>query len=147
YQRTGLPPGPIDSPGGTAIKAALHPSAGHRDWIYFVTVNPKTGLTKFTSSITQFRADEAGVNAYLSKHHRALRPMKAAVLGSPITHSLSPVLHRAAYQALSLTGWSYQAIECDTARLPGVLDGCGPGWAGLSLTMPLKRAVLPLLDH
>jgi shikimate dehydrogenase len=73
--------------------------------------------------------------------------MKAAVLGAPIAHSLSPVLHRAAYQALGLTGWSYEAIECDTARLPAVLDGCGPGWAGLSLTMPLKRAVLPLLDH
>jgi shikimate dehydrogenase len=37
-------------------------------------------------------------------------------------------------------------IECDAARLPALLDGCGPGWAGLSLTMPLKRAVLPLLD-
>ena len=73
--------------------------------------------------------------------------MKAAVLGAPIAHSLSPVLHRAAYQALGLTGWSYEAIECDTARLPALLDGCGPGWAGLSLTMPLKRAVLPLLDH
>src|SRR5690242_21426456 len=73
--------------------------------------------------------------------------MKAAVLGAPIAHSLSPVLHRAAYQALSLTDWSYEAIECDTARLPAVLDACGPGWAGLSLTMPLKRAVLPLLDH
>jgi shikimate dehydrogenase len=73
--------------------------------------------------------------------------MKAAVLGAPIAHSLSPVLHRAAYQALGLTGWSYEAIECDTARLPAVLDGCGPGWAGLSLTMPLKRAVLPLLDQ
>jgi len=73
--------------------------------------------------------------------------MKAAVLGAPIVHSLSPVLHRAAYRALGLTGWSYLAIECDTARLPAVLDGCGPGWAGLSLTMPLKRAVLPLLDH
>jgi shikimate dehydrogenase len=72
--------------------------------------------------------------------------MKAAVLGSPIAHSLSPVLHRAAYRALGLTGWSYQAIECDEAGLPGLLDGCGPGWAGLSLTMPLKRAVLPLLD-
>ena len=73
--------------------------------------------------------------------------MKAAVLGSPITHSLSPVLHRAAYQALGLTGWTYQAIECDEAGLPALLDGCGPDWAGLSLTMPLKRAVLPLLDH
>ena len=72
--------------------------------------------------------------------------MKAAVLGAPIAHSLSPVLHRAAYQALGLTGWSYQAIECDEAALPGLLAGCGPDWAGLSLTMPLKRAVLSLLD-
>jgi shikimate 5-dehydrogenase len=72
--------------------------------------------------------------------------MKAAVLGAPIAHSLSPVLHRAAYQALGLTGWSYQAIECDEAGLPGLLAGCGPEWAGLSLTMPLKRAVLTLLD-
>jgi shikimate dehydrogenase len=73
--------------------------------------------------------------------------MKAAVLGSPVAHSLSPVLHRAAYQALGLAGWSYQAIECDEAGLPGVLARCGPQWAGLSLTMPLKRAVLPLLDQ
>ena len=73
--------------------------------------------------------------------------MKAAVLGSPIAHSLSPALHRAAYAALGLAGWSYQAIECDEAGLPGLLAGCGPDWAGLSLTMPLKRAVLPLLDR
>jgi shikimate-5-dehydrogenase len=69
------------------------------------------------------------------------------VLGTPIAHSLSPVLHRAAYRALGLTGWSYEAIECDETRLPAVLGECGPGWAGLSLTMPLKRAVLPLLDE
>jgi shikimate 5-dehydrogenase len=72
--------------------------------------------------------------------------MKAAVLGAPIAHSLSPVLHRAAYQALGLASWSYQAIECDEAGLPGLIAGCGPDWAGLSLTMPLKRAVLSLLD-
>ena len=69
---------------------------------------------------------------------------RAAVLGSPIAHSLSPVLHRAAYAALGLDDWTYDAIECDEAGLPAVLDG---GWAGLSLTMPLKRAVLPLLDR
>jgi shikimate dehydrogenase len=72
--------------------------------------------------------------------------VKAAVLGSPVGHSLSPVLHRAAYRALGLSGWTYEAIECDEARLPGLLEGCGQDWAGLSLTMPLKRAVLPLLD-
>jgi shikimate 5-dehydrogenase len=69
------------------------------------------------------------------------------VLGSPIGHSLSPVLHRAAYRALGLSDWDYQAIECDEAGLPGLLDSLGPDWAGLSLTMPLKRAVLPLLDQ
>jgi shikimate dehydrogenase len=72
--------------------------------------------------------------------------MRAAVLGSPVRHSLSPVLHRAAYRALGLSGWTYEAIECDEARLPALLDECGPEWAGLSLTMPLKRTVLPLLD-
>jgi shikimate dehydrogenase len=71
---------------------------------------------------------------------------KAAVLGSPVAHSLSPALHRAAYAKLGLADWSYQAIDCDEAALPGRLADCGPQWAGLSLTMPLKRAVLPLLD-
>jgi shikimate dehydrogenase len=71
---------------------------------------------------------------------------RAAVLGSPIAHSLSPVLHRAAYAELGLTGWSYDRFEVDEAGLPGFLEGLGGEWAGLSLTMPLKRAVIPLLD-
>ncbi|HTC68919.1 MAG TPA: shikimate dehydrogenase, partial [Acidothermaceae bacterium] len=70
---------------------------------------------------------------------------RAAVLGSPIEHSLSPVLHAAAYRVLGL-GWSYQAIECDELQLPAVLAGLDESFVGLSLTMPLKRAVLPLLD-
>jgi shikimate dehydrogenase len=72
---------------------------------------------------------------------------RAAVLGSPIAHSLSPVLHRAAYEELGLTGWSYDRFEIDEAALPGFLAELGPEWAGLSLTMPLKRAVIPLLDE
>ncbi|ADP79724.1 shikimate dehydrogenase family protein [Pseudofrankia inefficax] len=71
------------------------------------------------------------------------------MLGSPIGHSLSPVLHRAAYQALGLDDWSYTAIETDEAGLPGVLDEVRSraGWAGLSLTMPLKTAAVPLVDR
>lgn len=68
------------------------------------------------------------------------------MLGSPIAHSLSPALHRAAYDELGLD-WSYEAREVDVAGLPGFLDGLGPAWRGLSLTMPLKRAVLPLVDE
>lgn len=72
--------------------------------------------------------------------------LKAAVLGSPIVHSLSPHLHRAAHQGMGLLDWHYEAIECEEAGLPGLLAGLDGDWAGLSLTMPLKRAVMPLLD-
>jgi shikimate dehydrogenase len=72
---------------------------------------------------------------------------RAAVLGSPVRHSLSPVLHRAAYEALGLTGWTYEAYDVDAPALAGFLDGLDDRWAGLSLTMPLKTAVLPLLDR
>jgi shikimate-5-dehydrogenase len=68
--------------------------------------------------------------------------MRAAVLGSPVAHSLSPVLHSAAYAALGLDGWHYDAHECDEAGLAGFVAGLGPEWAGLSLTMPLKRVAL-----
>jgi shikimate dehydrogenase len=78
---------------------------------------------------------------------RATDARRAAVLGKPIAHSLSPVLHRAAYDELGLADWSYDRFEVDEAGLPGFLDGLGPEWAGLSLTMPLKRAVIPLVDE
>ncbi|TDD32369.1 shikimate dehydrogenase [Actinomadura sp. KC06] len=71
---------------------------------------------------------------------------RAAVLGSPIAHSLSPVLHRAAYAAMGLDAWTYDAVECGEDGLAGLLDGLGPEWAGLSLTMPLKRVALGLVD-
>ncbi|MFJ9060761.1 shikimate dehydrogenase [Streptomyces sp. NPDC102409] len=71
---------------------------------------------------------------------------RAAVLGSPIAHSLSPVLHRAAYAEMGLRSWSYDRFEVDEAGLPGFVRDLDASWAGLSLTMPLKRAIIPLLD-
>jgi shikimate dehydrogenase len=71
---------------------------------------------------------------------------RAAVLGSPIAHSLSPALHRAAYAGLTLP-WTYEAIDVDVAHLAGFLAGLDSTWAGLSLTMPLKEAVIPLLSE
>ena len=72
--------------------------------------------------------------------------MRAAVLGHPIAHSLSPVLHRAAYAALGLD-WTYDAVDVTEEGLPAFVGAVDGSWAGLSLTMPLKQAVLPLLDH
>lgn len=66
-----------------------------------------------------------------------------AVLGSPIAHSLSPVLHRAAYRALGLD-WRYERHEVDEAGLAGFVAGRTPEWRGLSLTMPLKFVAMRL---
>ncbi|SER84552.1 shikimate dehydrogenase [Lentzea xinjiangensis] len=66
---------------------------------------------------------------------------KAAVIGSPIEHSLSPVLHNAAYAALGLD-WEYTRLECAEADVPALVSSLGPEWAGLSCTMPTKRAAL-----
>ncbi|MDN5934470.1 MAG: shikimate dehydrogenase, partial [Pseudonocardia sp.] len=71
---------------------------------------------------------------------------RAAVLGSPVAHSLSPALHSAAYAALGLEGWHYGRHECAEDGLAGFVDGLGPEWAGLSLTMPLKRVALEVAD-
>ena len=54
----------------------------------------------------------------------------------PIVITGEPVLHRAAYEELGLTGWSYDRFELDEAALPGFVGQLGPEWAGLSVTMP-----------
>ncbi|MEV0951229.1 shikimate dehydrogenase [Promicromonospora sp. NPDC050249] len=72
---------------------------------------------------------------------------RAAVLGHPVAHSLSPVLHGAAYRALGLDGWQYGVHDVTEGALEGFLRDVDAGWAGLSLTMPLKQVVIPLLDH
>ncbi|MFC7489000.1 shikimate dehydrogenase [Knoellia sp. CPCC 206453] len=66
--------------------------------------------------------------------------MRAGVLGSPVSHSLSPALHTAAYAALGLSEWTYGRREVVADELAGVVAGLDETWRGLSLTMPLKEA-------
>lgn len=68
---------------------------------------------------------------------------RCAVLGSPIEHSLSPPLHRAAYAYLGLN-WTYDRVQVDVQGLAPFVCGLDASWRGLSLTMPLKVAVLEL---
>ena len=72
---------------------------------------------------------------------------RAAVLGSPIDHSLSPALHLAAYRALGLSSWSYGAHDVKEPALGRFVAGLGPQWAGLSLTMPLKEVAFEVADE
>ncbi|MGO1167933.1 MAG: shikimate dehydrogenase [Janibacter sp.] len=71
---------------------------------------------------------------------------RAGVLGSPIAHSLSPVLHRAGYAAAGLGDWEYTAHEVDEGGLPPFVGGLERSWAGLSLTMPLKVAAFDVAE-
>jgi shikimate dehydrogenase len=71
---------------------------------------------------------------------------RCAVLGDPIEHSLSPALHRAGYEALGLT-WSYEARQLRSGDLAWFLSTLDESWRGLSLTMPLKREALGLIEH
>jgi shikimate dehydrogenase len=69
---------------------------------------------------------------------------RAAVVGSPVEHSLSPVLHTAAYRALGLTDWTYERLEADAEALPALAERLDDAWVGLSVTMPGKHAALAL---
>ena len=66
---------------------------------------------------------------------------RCAVLGKPIAHSLSPVLHQAAYRALGFDDWAYGRYEIGETDLDGFLHSLDPSWRGLSLTMPLKKTI------
>lgn len=71
---------------------------------------------------------------------------RCGVLGDPIEHSLSPVLHRAGYDVLGLD-WEYAAHRVASGGLPDFLASLDDDWRGLSLTMPLKREAVPLVDE
>ncbi len=64
--------------------------------------------------------------------------MRCAVLGSPVTHSLSPVMHRRAYAALGLD-WTYDAVEVREGSLADFVGALGEDVRGFSVTAPLKR--------
>ena len=69
--------------------------------------------------------------------------MKFAVLGNPISHSKSPVIHQAAYAYLGLD-WTYESSQIDAADLESFLDGQQQNFDGFSLTMPLKEQLVAL---
>ncbi|GAB2770287.1 shikimate dehydrogenase [Amycolatopsis magusensis] len=74
-------------------------------------------------------------------------PYRSGILGKPVAHSLSPVLHGAGYAALGMDGWRYDRIEMDGEGLPAFIRDLGPEWAGFSVTMPGKRAAIALADE
>jgi len=145
YKYKGLTPGPIDNPGNAAIQAVLHPAAGN--WIYFVTVNPKTGETRFTSSQAQFPAVPAGTpeepGAGLTVPTRRAAGPRIADRAFDVAGAAHGRLRRARPRRLDLRrDRMRRGRAARPAQPPATLSGRGCRW-----TMPLKRAVLPLLDR
>ncbi|MDN8623504.1 shikimate dehydrogenase [Corynebacterium sp. 23_3061] len=66
----------------------------------------------------------------------------AAVLGDPIQHSLSPVLHDNGFRAAGLENWSYERIRCPKGELKSTINSVGPEYEGFSVTMPGKFEAL-----
>ena len=76
-----------------------------------------------------------------------LSTTRAAVIGSPVTHSLSPLLHNAAFNSLGMD-WEYLALEITESELDEVLAQMRSGnLGGLSVTMPFKTRVASLVDE
>jgi shikimate dehydrogenase len=73
--------------------------------------------------------------------------MRAAVIGRPVSHSLSPLLHRAAYRALGLADWTYDALDLGAEDVPVLIAGLGEEWRGFSVTMPCKQAAAAAADE
>lgn len=74
-------------------------------------------------------------------------PQRAAVLGDPVEHSRSPILHNAGYEAAGLAGWHYEKIRCTAEQLPELVDARGEEFSGFSVTMPGKFAALAYADE
>lgn len=72
---------------------------------------------------------------------------RCAVVGDPVDHSLSPVLHGAAYRELGLRDWSYDRVRVPAGELAREVAALGPEWVGLSVTMPGKEEALALADE
>lgn len=72
--------------------------------------------------------------------------IRAAVVGRPIEHSLSPALHLAAYTALGLEQHRYERVDVGAGELAGFVAGLDQNWCGLSVTMPGKEEALALAD-
>ena len=92
-----------------------------------MVVDPDTGETRFAVTGAEHQQNVLLFQQWLRDHPE--RMSRAAVLGRPVAHSLSPVLHRAAYAALGLTDWTYDALDIGAEDLPVLLAGLGRGVA------------------
>ena len=151
---TGLPPGPIDSPGLASIEAAAHPAKG--DYLFYVVEPGACNKLAFSKTEAEFEADVGPLQLgprsggrQLARQLRGIAVPRLAVLGYPVGHSRSPAMHSAALAELGLgEEWSYEAIEVAPDAFEARVRAMpGEGFAGANVTVPHKGAALSLADE
>ncbi len=118
YAHNGLPPGPIASPGAASMQAVLNPERPG-EWLFWTTVDYDTKETRFAVTLAEHNRNVDALKQWLAENegwaqraHHDVRP------SWPPRRALAvPVLHRAAYDALGLDGWSYEAIDTTEEQL------------------------------
>ena len=116
----------------TAIAAAANPADG--DWYYYVTVDLATGETKFAETYDEFLDYKDEFTRVLHHVRRLLMGRRCGVLGDPIEHSLSPVLHR---RATPRSAWTGRTPHTGSPPV-----GCPTSWPSLE-----RRLARPVADH
>ena len=144
----GLPPTPINSPGQASIDAALHPADG--DWLYYVLCRQDGQPVlhrQLSPTSTEGGEGRPGPGRLLMAAPTGSTRL-AAVIGAPVRHSLSPVLHNAAFAAVGLD-WVYVALEVRRGSGAGRAGRDAGAWAssGLSVTTPHKEAAAAACDR
>ena len=151
YANQGLPAGPIGSPGKTAIDAAAKPKTQRLPLLGHHQPGHQGDQVLQDAGRTQ-RLRRAVQRLVRGQPGTLRMTLRAAVLGHPISHSKSPALHRAAYAHLGVD-IAYSAIDVTEAALPGFMGRSGTtsqrdgSWRGLSVTMPLKSAMVAEVDE
>ena len=118
--------GPDQQPGRG--RDARRPGPGAGLWLYFVVVDPDTGETRFADHGAGGAGQHGAVPAVAAG---APRPVEGGGLGRPVAHSLSPLLHRAAYAVLGLDDWTVRRARPGRRRPAGAAGRARRGVARL----------------